>query len=195
MAGDFWAWIYSSAKQTLERLIYAYGIQHSLEYTIIRPFNFLGHDIDYLPSTQPGCPRVFSHFLDAILNDGTIKLVNGGEQKRAYTYIADAIECIVKIINKPTACKNKIFNIGSPDNETSIANLAKLMTDTAIENEWISNKIKIQSTTGDQFYGTGYADITRRIPCINSICNAVNWKPKTTLRDTILYSMKPWFND
>lgn len=188
-------WIYSSAKQTLERLIYAYGTQRELKYTIIRPFNFLGHDIDYLPSAQPGCPRVFSHFLDAILNNGTIKLVNGGAQKRAYTYIDDAIECIIKIINKPTACENKIFNIGSPNNETSIANLAELMIETAIANEWISDKTMIESTTGDKFYGKGYADITRRVPCIDSVCNAVDWMPTTTLKDTILYSMKPWFND
>jgi nucleoside-diphosphate-sugar epimerase len=188
-------WIYSSAKQTLERLIYAYGLKQSLEYTIIRPFNFIGHDIDYLPSSQPGCPRVFSHFLDAILNGGIIKLVNGGEQRRAYTYIDDAIECIVKIINNPTVCKNKIFNIGSPNNETTIANLAHLMINTALENEWIEDKPTIESTTGTKFYGKGYADITRRVPCIKSICDVVDWNPTTTLENTILYSMKPWFGD
>ena len=188
-------WIYSNAKQTLERLIYAHGKHRSLEYTIIRPFNFIGHDIDYLPSEQPGCPRVFSHFLDAILNNGPIKLVNGGEQKRAYTYIDDAIDCIVKIINKPSACMNKIFNIGSPDNETSIANLAELMIETAIENGWVSNRPVVQTTTGDEFYGKGYADITRRVPCIDNVCSAVDWMPVTSLKNTVLYSMKPWFND
>jgi nucleoside-diphosphate-sugar epimerase len=138
---------------------------------------------------------VFSHFLDAILNNGTIELVNGGEQKRAYTYIDDAIDCIVKIINKPTKCRNRIFNIGSPNNETSIANLAELMIETAIENKWISNRPTLQSTTGDVFYGKGYADITRRVPCIDSVCNAVDWKPETTLKETIIYSMKPWFDE
>lgn len=187
-------WIYSNAKQTLERLIHAYGTLHSLEYTIIRPFNFIGHDIDFLPSEQPGCPRVFSHFLDAIIHCGTMRLVDGGNQKRAYTYIDDAIECIVKIIENPAASKSKIFNIGTPSNETSITNLAKLMIDTAIQNEWISRAPDIISTPGEEFYGKGYADITRRIPCIDSVCDAVNWKPTTTLSDTILFSMKPWFN-
>ena len=188
-------WIYSNAKQTLERIIYAYGVNGKLNYTIIRPFNFIGHDIDFLPSTQPGCPRVFSHFLDAILNTGDINLVDGGNQRRAYTYIDDAINCIIKIINRPKSCNNKIFNIGSPNNETSIKDLADLMIKTALDNDWITKRPRIVTTTGVSFYGKGYADITRRIPCIDNVTNAVKWTPTTSLTDTIYNSMAPWFND
>lgn len=57
-------WIYASAKQLLERVLHAHGLQNKLDYTIIRPFNFVGPEIDYLPSEQAGNPRVFSHFMN-----------------------------------------------------------------------------------------------------------------------------------
>ncbi len=34
-------WIYASAKQLLERVLHAYGLQQDFNYTIIRPFNFV----------------------------------------------------------------------------------------------------------------------------------------------------------
>jgi UDP-apiose/xylose synthase len=35
-------WIYACAKQLLERVLHAYGLEEELNYTIIRPFNFIG---------------------------------------------------------------------------------------------------------------------------------------------------------
>jgi UDP-apiose/xylose synthase len=41
-------WIYSCAKQLLERVLHAYGIEKGFNYTIIRPFNFIGPKIDFM---------------------------------------------------------------------------------------------------------------------------------------------------
>ena len=35
-------WIYSCSKQLLDRVIYAYGEQDKLPYTLFRPFNWIG---------------------------------------------------------------------------------------------------------------------------------------------------------
>ncbi len=35
-------WIYSCAKQLMDRVIYAYGMQEGLDYTLFRPFNWIG---------------------------------------------------------------------------------------------------------------------------------------------------------
>ncbi|MGB7794494.1 MAG: NAD-dependent epimerase/dehydratase family protein, partial [Terrimicrobiaceae bacterium] len=75
-------WIYACAKQLLERVLHAYGLEEGLNYTIIRPFNFIGPRIDYLPSEQTGNPRVFSHFMNALLYGTPIKLVDGGVNYR-----------------------------------------------------------------------------------------------------------------
>ncbi len=123
-------WIYSCAKQLLERILHAYGLANKLNYTIIRPFNFIGPKIDYLPSEKDGIPRVFSNFLQALLDGSPMTLVDGGQQKRAYTLIDDAVDCIVRIIDNPNGvCDKQIFNIGSPANEVSIRELAIKMRD------------------------------------------------------------------
>ncbi|MBP02198.1 MAG: hypothetical protein CMM25_05275 [Rhodospirillaceae bacterium] len=185
-------WVYANAKQLLERLIHIYGTTDGLDYTIIRPFNFIGYDIDYLPSQQPGCPRVFSHFLDSIICNKPMSLVDGGQQKRAYTYIDDAVECIVKIINSPESTRREVFNIGSPKNETTIEGLGETMIQ--IYNErWGTYSQEFLYPTGEAFYGKGYADISRRVPSIDKVIKLIDWRPTTDLRTTLTKSMEPWF--
>ena len=84
-------WIYSCAKQLLERVLHAYGLEKGFNYTIIRPFNFIGPKIDFLPESAQDIPRVFSFFMEALLNGTQMKLVNGGVNRRCYTYIDDAV--------------------------------------------------------------------------------------------------------
>ncbi|MGH9052766.1 MAG: NAD-dependent epimerase/dehydratase family protein, partial [Acidimicrobiia bacterium] len=61
-------WIYACAKQLLERILFAHGQGGDLEYTIIRPFNFVGPRMDYLVAPQSmGGPRVFAHFMSSLL--------------------------------------------------------------------------------------------------------------------------------
>jgi len=71
-------WIYACGKQLLERVIHAYGLENRLDYTVIRPFNFIGPKIDYLLDETDGIPRVFSYFMDALMNGTQMKLVDGG---------------------------------------------------------------------------------------------------------------------
>ena len=106
-------WIYACAKQLLERLLHAYGLRGELEWTVIRPFNFIGPRIDFLPSEASGNPRVFSHFMNGLLYGTPLKLVDGGVNYRAYTYIDDAVDCMVRILENPDKTRNDIFNIGS----------------------------------------------------------------------------------
>ena len=96
-------WIYACAKQLLERVLHAYGLQEGLNWTVIRPFNFVGERIDYLPSEKAGCPRLFSHLIDSLLYGHPIRLVDGGKALRGYTHISEAVECIMRILDNATA--------------------------------------------------------------------------------------------
>jgi len=60
-------WIFSCVRQLLERAIYALGQVRGLDFTILRPFNVLGQKMERLPGEQSGYPRVFAHFMDALL--------------------------------------------------------------------------------------------------------------------------------
>ena len=84
-------WIYSCSKQLLDRVIWAYG-QQGLQFTLFRPFNWFGPHLDDVDSPKEGSSRVLTQFLHNILYRQPIKLVDGGTQRRSFTYISDGID-------------------------------------------------------------------------------------------------------
>jgi len=187
-------WIYSSAKQLLERVLHAYGIEKGFNYTIIRPFNFIGPKIDFLPQdNKDGIPRVFSFFMDALFNGTQMQLVNGGVNRRCYTYIDDAVECTKRIVDNPGGvCDRQIFNIGSPYNEISIRQMAEIMREIYAEKfrDPAVRLPEIVSISGEEFYGEGYDDSDRRIPDITKARTRLGWEPEWDVRETIEETMR-----
>lgn len=186
-------WIYASAKQLLERVLHAYGLEKGLNYTIIRPFNFIGPRIDYLPSEKAGNPRVFSHFMNGLLYGTPMQLVDGGKNYRAYTYIDDAVDCIVRILDNPGGtCDREIFNIGTPENEITIKQLAELMK-TVFDEDFRQDgdpNPEIVNISAEEFYGKGYEDCDRRIPDVSKARTKLGWKSKHDIRSVIHHTMK-----
>ncbi len=82
-------WIYSCSKQLLDRVIWAYGQSEGLKFTLFRPFNWIGPHLDDIDSPKEGSSRVLTQFLHNILYGEPIKLVDGGTQRRSFTYISD----------------------------------------------------------------------------------------------------------
>ena len=191
-------WIYACAKQLLERVLHAYGIEQGFNNTIIRPFNFIGPKIDFLLHEKEGIPRVFSFFMDALLNGTQMKLVNGGVNRRCYTYIDDAVECTNLIVKNPNgSCDRQIFNIGTPDNEISIRQMAETMRDIYAE-KFRDPAVKlpeIVSVTGEEFYGEGYDDSDRRIPNIDKARTLLGWEPKWKMHDILETTMRFYVNE
>jgi UDP-apiose/xylose synthase len=186
-------WIYSCAKQLLERVLHAYGLEMGFNYTIIRPFNFIGPKIDFLPSDAEGIPRVFSFFMDALLKGTPMQLVNGGSARRCYTYIDDAVECCWRIVQNPGGvCDRQIVNIGSPDNEISIRQMAETMREiyAAKFRENGAPLSEIVSVTGEEFYGVGYDDSDRRIPDIAKARTLLGWEPVWPVQDILETTMR-----
>jgi UDP-apiose/xylose synthase len=192
-------WIYACAKQLLERVIHAYGIEQGFQYTIIRPFNFIGPKIDYLLDETDGIPRVFSFFMDALISGTKMKLVNGGHHRRCYTYIDDAIECIYRIVENPgNVCDKQIFNIGTPENEISMRELAVMMREIYAEKYLSSSSSllpEIIEVSAEDFYGEGYEDSDRRIPDITKANRLLGWKPKWNLRDMLEITMRYYVSE
>jgi len=193
-------WIYACAKQLLERVLDALGKSEGFRFSIIRPFNFVGPRIDFLPSEEAGNPRVFSHFMDSLLyGNQPIKLVNGGEVYRAYTYIDDAVDCIVRIIeDKKNNCNGHIFNIGQPGNELKIKELAEKMCDifdAKFRQDDDPPRPEIISVTGEEFYGKGYEDCDRRIANIDKARTLLDWEPHCDIDEVITKTMEYFVNE
>jgi nucleoside-diphosphate-sugar epimerase len=191
-------WIYACSKQLLERVLHAYGLEAGFNYTIVRPFNFIGPKIDFLQSEQEGIPRVFSFFMDALINGTTMQLVDGGEQRRCYTYIDDAIEGTYRIVeNRDGVCDRQIFNLGSPYNEISIRQLAETMREIYAE-QFRDPAIplpNIVTVPGETFYGKGYEDSNRRIPDITKARTLLGWEPVWPVRKMLEATMSYYVNE
>jgi nucleoside-diphosphate-sugar epimerase len=165
-------WIYATSKQLLDRVIYAYGVRDNLDYTLFRPFNFIGPNLDNVEEPKEGSSRVFTQFLSNVLYRRPIKLVDGGQQKRSFTFIDDAIECLLTIIQNQNGCASrKIFNIGNPGNCVSMRELAQKTI--AIAQEFpilkdLAKATEIVEVSSGEYYGKGYQDIQVRVPAIEA---------------------------
>ena len=184
-------WIYASAKQLLERVLYAHGEAGELRYTIVRPFNFLGPRIDYLvPAGSTGGPRVFPHFMSALLAGGPMHVVDGGHARRAFLDIRDGTLALQEILDQPARSQQRIFNVGNPENQLTILELAHLMIEVYTELTGTPPDVTIEPIDGEAFYGAGYEDSDREPPDISRM-RALGWAPrydlKATLRNTMTY--------
>ena len=190
-------WIYSASKQLLDRVIWAYGFQQGLKFTLFRPFNWIGPKLDELitDTEKEGSSRVVTQFISNLLLGEPIRLVDGGMQKRCFTYIDDGIACLMKIIeNKDGKCDGEIFNIGNPNNEATVKELAQKLKKMFMAHP-STKKLKKQSEIIEVFskdyYGEGYQDIDRRVPSVDKARKMLGWKPKvdldTALRKTLEY--------
>ncbi len=56
-------WIYSCSKQLMDRVIWAYGMQEGLNFTLFRPFNWIGSGLDSIHTPKEGSSRVVTQFL------------------------------------------------------------------------------------------------------------------------------------
>ena len=174
-------WIYACAKQLMDRVIHAYGMEQGLDYTLFRPFNWIGAGLDSINTPKEGSSRVITQFLGHIVRGEPIKLVDGGTQKRAFTYIDDGIAALTQIVANPGGiASGKIYNIGNPANNYSVRDLATMMLALAAtydEYRESAAQVTLVDTSAEGYYGKGYQDVQNRVPNIANTCADLDWKP------------------
>ncbi|GAB3628517.1 bifunctional UDP-4-keto-pentose/UDP-xylose synthase [Pandoraea terrae] len=182
-------WIYACSKQLMDRVIWGYGMQEGLNFSLFRPFNWIGAGLDSIYTPKEGSSRVVTQFLGHIARGENISLVDGGSQKRAFTDIDDGIDALVRIIdNKNDIASGKIYNIGNPKNNFSVRELANMMLKLASEfPEYAESAKKVQlvETSSGAYYGNGYQDVQNRVPKIENTMTELDWKPTTSMDDAL----------
>lgn len=182
-------WIYSNSKQLMDRIIWAYGRDKGLDYTLFRPFNWIGIGLDALNSPKGGQARVITQFLGNILRGEDLKLVDGGVQRRSFTHVDDSIDALLKIIENPGGiATGKIYNIGNPNNNHSIRELAEMLLALAPNYPHFrenAGKVKIVEVPSGEHYGEGYQDMQNRVPYIENTKQDLEWEPRVSMREAL----------
>jgi len=182
-------WIYSASKQLLDRVIWAYGSQQGLKFTLFRPFNWVGPRLDSLNSARVGSSRAITQLILNLVEGTPIRLMDGGEQKRCFTDIQDGIEALFRIVeNKNGLCDGKIINIGNPTNEASIRRLAEILLEKFEQHPLRGHfppfaGFNIQESSG--FYGAGYQDVQHRKPSIRNARRYLGWEPVVPMEKSV----------
>jgi len=191
-------WIYSCAKQLLDRIIWGYGQEGLLDFTLIRPFNWIGSGLDSIHTPKEGSSRVLTQFFGHIVRGEDIQLVDGGAQTRSFTYIDDAMDCLLRILANPRGiASGKIYNIGNPDNNCSIRQLAEMMLEIARgrpEYRDSARRVRVVDVSSAKYYGEGYQDIQTRVPDIDNTCSELDWAPRTDM-STALHAIFDAYSD
>ena len=182
-------WIYSCSKQLLDRVIYAFGRTEGLRFTLFRPFNWIGPNLDNVDAPKEGSSRVLTQFLHNILYGEPIKLVDGGTQRRCFTYISDGIDALMKIlVNENNGADGQIFNIGNPDNDLSIKELAEKLIEAVSRYpgyEDTGTQAKIIPVLSDAYYGLGYQDVMTRKPSVRQAWSKLGWRPQVSMDEAL----------
>ena len=182
-------WIYSVSKQLLDRVIWAYGEKEGLRFTLFRPFNWMGPRLDNLNAARIGSSRAITQLILNLVEGSPIKLIDGGRQKRCFTDIRDGIEALFLIIeNKQQNCDGQIINIGNPDNEASIKELAEQLL-ASFERHPLRHQFPpfagFREVESSSYYGKGYQDVEHRKPSIRNAKRLLNWQPEVAMNYTI----------
>lgn len=113
---------YSESKRMGEQLCVAWNKQYGTHCKMVRPFH------TYTPTMKLDDGRVFADFVKNIVAGENIVLKSTGEAKRAFCYATDATIGFLKILLDGT--DGEAYNMGNPDAEISIKELAETLIET-----------------------------------------------------------------
>ncbi len=154
-------WCYGVGKLAAEHLALGYYRQYGLPVTIVRPFNVFGEG------------RVGSHallyFITSALKGEDLVVYGNGSQVRAWCYIDDFCDAVLRMMNTREAAIGKSFNIGNPENAISVLGLA----------EKVIHLCKSKSAV--VLKPLPFTDIPVRVPYIGMARSVLGFEPKVGL--------------
>ena len=164
-------WAYACSKALDEFLALAYYEEKKLPIVIGRLFNTVG------PRQTGQYGMVIPNFVQKALIGKPITVYGDGCQSRSFTYVADVIDALTKLMAEPRAV-GQIFNVGNEE-EVAIKDLALMVK------EMTGSSSEIEYIPYEKAYGPGYEDMHRRCPDITRLRNLIHFEPKTDLKGII----------
>lgn len=166
---------YAESKRMGENMCVSWHHQFGVNTKIVRPFHTYG------PGMRLDDGRVYADFVRAILNGEDICLNSNGAATRAFCYLSDAVAGFFYVLLKgqPAAA----YNIGNPDGECSILNLAQLLVALRAD-----KKLQVHIK---QSVAAGYipSTITRNVPRINAAM-MLGWRPTIGVQEGFVRTLR-----
>ncbi len=166
-------WVYAVSKLAGEHLAHAYYKQYNLPTVTVRPFNVYGPG-----QTGEGAIQIF---IRKALKNEDITIYGDGTQIRAWCYVDDMVEGVLKGMENPNAI-GESFNIGNSRAVTTIYGLAEVVCRVL--------KSKSQIIFKDPLS----ADIELRIPETKKAFELIDFKAMIDLEEGILRTAK-WYQN
>ncbi|OIQ03358.1 MAG: UDP-glucuronate decarboxylase [Zetaproteobacteria bacterium CG06_land_8_20_14_3_00_59_53] len=110
---------YAESKRMGENMCVSWHHQYGVPARIVRPFHTYG------PGMKLDDGRVYADFVADIVNGRNIKLKSDGQARRAFCYVADATAGFLMVLLRGENAQ--AYNIGNPDADTSIRDLALML--------------------------------------------------------------------
>ncbi len=164
-------WAYACSKAIDEFLALAYYKERKLPVIIVRFFNTVG------PRQTGQYGMVLPSFVRQALAEEPITVFGDGTQSRSFTYVADVVDCLMKLVKEPKAI-GEVFNIGNKE-EVTILRLAEMVK------ERTGSSSEIVFVPYDKAYEAGFEDMPRRVPDLRKIHDLVGYQPKVQLDEII----------
>jgi UDP-glucose 4-epimerase len=164
-------WTYAVSKLAGEHLAHSYYKQFGLPVVTVRPFNVYGPG-----QTGEGAIQIF---IKKALNNETIHIDGDGTQIRAWCYVDDFVDCIIRCVENPSAI-GESFNIGNARAIITILGLAHTICRVLNSDSKIVHDPPLS------------ADIALRIPSVDKSEKLLGFKAKVDLEEGIQRTAK-WF--
>lgn len=164
-------WAYACSKAMDEFLSLAYYDEKKLSVVVVRFFNTVG------PRQSARYGMVIPNFVQKALLNEPIQVHGDGEQTRCFTYVKDAVDAIIDLMDKLKA-EGQVFNVGGEE-EISMNDLAKEVK------EITKSESEIIHVPYIEIYGKGFEDMQRRTPNLTKIKDAIGYQPTHTTEDIL----------
>ena len=154
---------YDEGKRAAETLFFDYRRQHKLRIKVVRIFNTYG------PRMHPNDGRVVSNFIVQALRHEPITLYGSGSQTRAFCYVDDLIEGMMRLMATDDDVTGPV-NIGNPD-EIPVSELAARIIALTGSRSTVVHRPLPQD------------DPTQRCPDITLARRLLGWEPTVALAE------------
>jgi UDP-glucose 4-epimerase len=166
-------WVYAVSKLAGEHLAHAYFNQYNLPVVTVRPFNVYGPG-----QTGEGAIQIF---IKRALKNDEIFINGDGAQIRAWCYVDDFVDCLIRCIEDPKAI-GESFNLGNARAVMTTLGLAQTVCRVLGSTSKISHKPALS------------ADIELRIPSVTKTEELLGFKAKVDLEEGISKTAE-WFKN